>query len=341
MSRAVAGTPCQPDRRSGATLCCTGRRLLRLLAASWLALALPAAAATCTKLQRVADGVYLHAATSPLASRANGGRTGNSVVLVGRSGVTVIDPGPTLNAGRALTCGIRRLTRRPVVALIDTHPHPEQVLANGAFPGVPIYASRTTAETMQRRCTSCRARLEATIGQREMAGTEAVIPDRLIATATRIEPGGRPLLLLPLGDAHSHGDLAVIDETTGTLISGDLGNNATLPDLRDGNTAGWIAALRGLTERTDVQRVIPGFGPPTEPAALQRPLDYLQALQQFSEREVAAGEMMPPAGVPDVLRPFGGSEEMQLLNLQHVFREAEEGWWAKPSGPVPTADATH
>lgn len=334
MNRAalVAGTACQPAGRLGATLCSIGRGALRLLAASWLAFALPAAAAGCAKLQGVADGVYLLAAETPVASRANGGRSGNSVVLIGGSGVTVIDPGPTLTAGRALRCGIRRLTRLPVVALINTHPHPEQVLANSAFSGVPIYASRATAETMQRRCTSCRARLEATLGERQMAGTVAVIPDRLIVTETSLDLGGRALRLIPMGDAHSHGDLAVLDETNATLISGDLGNSATLPDLRDGSTTGGIAALQGLLDRPDVQRVIPGFGPPAPLSSLRQPLDYLLALQAFAEREVAVGEMMPPASVPEALRPFGGREETQLLNLQHAFREAEESWWAKEPG---------
>lgn len=300
-----------------------------------------ARAADCPTPQRIASGVYLLAAPSPAATPQNGGRTGNSVVLVGKSGITVIDPGPTLQAGRALRCGIEGLSRRPVVALVNTHPHPNQVLANGAFPGVVIYASRVTAETMRQRCASCRERLLKMIGATAMAGTEAVIPDQLIGRETRVVVGGRALRLLPLGDAHSHGDLAVFDEASGSLVSGDLGNSTVLPELIDGNTAGWIGALQQLLMLADVSRVIPGYGPPAALVSLEKPLHYLQTLRQFAEREVATGTMLPPASVPEGLRPFGGSEEAHLLNLQHAMREAEERWWLAAPGALPKADAGH
>jgi glyoxylase-like metal-dependent hydrolase (beta-lactamase superfamily II) len=311
----------------------------RSLAGGWLILGsfctllqASALAASCPAPQRISTGVYLLAAASPIASPQNGGRTGNSVILTGTSGITVIDPGPTLQAGRALLCGIRQVSSLPVVALINTHPHPNQVLANGAFPGAVIYASRTTAETMRQRCDACRERLQKAIGAAAMAGTSAVIPDRPIDQETRVAPGGRALSLLPLGDGHSHGDLAVIDHASATLISGDLGNSTVLPELIDGNTPGWIGALRKLLARQDVRRVIPGYGRPAALASLEKPLRYLQTLQQFAEREVAAGTMQPPATVPEVLRPFGGSAEAHLLNLQHVMREAEERWWSDGSG---------
>jgi len=300
----------------------------------------PALAADCAKPRRVAAGVYLLAAESPQATPQNGGRTGNSVILIGQRGITIIDPGPTRQAGRDLRCGLRRLSRLPVVALINTHPHPNQVLANGAFPGVAIYASRVTAETMRQRCASCRERLQKMIGAEAMAGTEAVIPDQPIDRETRVVIGGRALRLFPLGDAHSHGDLAVFDEASGSLVSGDLGNSTVLPELIDGNTPGWIGALQQLLARQDVRRVIPGYGPPAALGSLDQPLRYLQALQQFAEREVAAGTMVPPASVPEGLRRFGGKEEAHLLNLQHAMREAEERWWAADSGAPPQDAAT-
>lgn len=304
-------------------------RTARLGAALLLSLAAtPADAANCEKPQQVAPGVYLIAASSPEATPQNGGRGGNSVLLLGSRGVTVIDPGPSLKAGRALRCSLRRLTARPVVALINSHPHPKQVLANGAFPGVPIYASQEATEAMRERCAPCRERLAKQVGEDQMAGTVPHLPNHPIERPTALRPGGRALLLLPLGHAHSPGDLVVIDRASGTLISGDLGNSATLPVLTDGRLAGWISALRDLLERRDVATVIPGFGPPTPLGALNKPLDYLQRLRQYAEDQVGKGEMQAPNTVPDELRPFG-NEAAQLLNLQHAMREAEERWWVR------------
>lgn len=296
------------------------------------------AATNCESPKRIAEGVFLVSAKEAVATPQNGGRTRNSVFLIGPLGITIVDPGPTFRAGKSLRCSIKKVSGQPVVALINTHPHAQQVLANGAFPGTPIYASARTAETMRLRCPTCMQNLEKQIGTANMLGTLARIPDQLIAFESEISPGGRALQVLPMGDAHSRGDLAVLDLATKTLISGDLGNVSDLPELRDGNIDGWIVALKNLLGRGDIRIVIPGYGQPTIPSSLHLPLDYLQSLRQFTEGEIRKGEMLAPNKVPKTLRRYGGSETTQLLNLQHAMREAENRWWSDKPNTAPDLD---
>ena len=312
--------------------------MARGAAAVGLGLAVGSAAATagqaagpanCPPARTVASGVFVVEGAGGAPTRHNQGRVGNTVILVGDSGVVIVDPGPTRRSGRAIACSARRLSRQPIVAVINTHPHPENVLANGAFAGVPIYAASSAAEAMSERCRGCQERLARTLGNGAMAGTRALIPTVAVATATTVSPGGRALRLIPLGLAHSPGDLAVVDETTATLIGGDAATVAELPDLRDGKTAGAIAALEQL-QSLPAQRIVPGRGAAFEPAELARPLAYLRRLQAAADAAAEAGEW-PPRFVDDAdeSQRFARYHELHPLNLQHAFREAEATWWGR------------
>jgi glyoxylase-like metal-dependent hydrolase (beta-lactamase superfamily II) len=295
----------------------------------------------CPDLQAIADGVYVLPSRGTTPTPANRGRTGNSTILVGATGIVVVDPGPSLKAGRSLQCSITRVSRLPVVAVVNTHAHPQHALANAAFPGAAIHATSVTAGSMRERCPTCRERLAKSIGEAEMDGTEPVIPDHLTDTETTIEPGGRALHLLPLGRAHAQGDLAVIDVASGTLVAGDLANRAGIPEFADGSLAGAIAALRRLQARKDVRRVIPGQGAPYAVDGLAEPLRYLEALHEIAANEVAAGNMTPPARTPPALLRWGEDAQRHSLNLQHALREAEAEWWARPDNNLaPQPDGT-
>lgn len=288
----------------------------------------------CAALRPIAPGVYLWSGLVGEPTAENRGRTANAIALRGRTGWVVIDPGPSRQAGQALRCGLRRLAPLPVAALINTHPHPENVLANIAFPGVPIYASSEAAAAMRGRCARCFTRLRKAVGARALAGTRAVVPDREVAAVTEIAPGGRALRLLPLGTAHSPGDLAVLDRESGTLIAGDAGNPQRLPDLRDGQVAGAIAALATLREQP-ASRVVGSRGGPQDPAALAPPLAYLRTLWALAGEAVRTGEYALRAPMSEYAS-LGGHTEQHALNLQHAYREAEELWWREPQSPSET-----
>lgn len=299
-----------------------------------LVLAVGSAAATagpssCPPARTVASGVFVVEGAGGAPTRNNRGRVGNTVILIGDSGVVIVDPGPTHQSGGAIACSARRLSRLPVVAVINTHPHPENVLANDAFAGVPIYAASTAVEAMSERCLGCQERLARTLGKSTMAETRAVVPSVAVATATSVNPGGRSLRLIPLGLAHSPGDLAIIDETTATLIGGDAATISELPDLRDGTTAGAIAALEQL-QSLPVQRIVPGRGAAFAPTELARPLAYLRRVQAAATAAAEAGEW-PPQFADDAedTKGFARYRELHPLNLQHAFREAEAAWWGR------------
>lgn len=321
------------------------RWLVGLAAALCGALATPASAtapAACPAAEAIAPGVFLVPGSRDLPSPANAGQVVNRVFLIGSQGVVLIDPGPTPEAGEALRCTIGRVSALPIVAIIDTHPHPENVLAALVFPEVPIHATTSAAQAMARRCAACQERLAAQIGDERLAGLRPRLPDRLVTAQMTINLGGRQLELIPLGAAHSPGDLAVLDHSSGSLIGGDVVNVEELPDLHDGRVADWIAALRMLAALPGVTRIVPGRGRPASPQDLGSPLRYLDTLWSFARQRVEAPDgFVPPATLPIRLQSFAGDAGRHALNLQHALREAEELWWSHADNPPATPLASH
>lgn len=305
--------------------------ILWLISLAGAAVAVEPPRPDCPSALAVSEGVFLIGGTGGTPSRANRGRVANTAILVGRTGVIVVDPGPTRRSGQAVACTVRRLTRLPVVALINTHPHPENVLGNIAFGSQPIFAATDAAMAMGARCGHCQERLARALGRKTMRGTRAIIPDRRVSEAIDITLGGRSLRLLPLGNAHSPGDLTIVDKSTGTLIGGDVVTLSELPDLRDGTLRGWIGAIERLQSLPQLQRILPGRGAPFGPERLSLPLDYLRELHAAAKLAADSGEWPPRiARESEFAARFSRFAELHPLNLQHALREAEDDWLSEP-----------
>jgi len=237
----------------------------------------------------VAPGVYLLRGSGGEVGPDNRGRIGNAGFIVGPGGVLVIDSGVSRRHGQALLVAIRRVTPLPVRQLVLTHVRQEFLFGATAFQdaGAQIAMHPAAARLMAGRCEGCLKTLQRVLGNDEMQGTRVVKPDVLLGLdqpavwqlGTDI---GRPVRLLAYGkDGHSSGpgDLAVLDDTTGTLFAGGLLDAGSVPDVQDADAQGWreaLATLPGLP----LQRIVPGHGPvspPTLVAQIARYLDQLEA----------------------------------------------------------------
>ena len=138
----------------------------------------------------VASGVYAFIGAQEEVAPQNRGNVINSGFLVGHDEVIVIDTGPHATHGERILQAISRVTSKPVVLAINTHPHPENVLGNSAFArrGIPILAHSETIRAMRERCATCLENMRRQLCEL-MAGTEVVIPQRSVESSTVIEAG--------------------------------------------------------------------------------------------------------------------------------------------------------
>ena len=93
---------------------------------------------------KVADGVYV----------AIGYGIANSILLEGTDGVIVVDTMETAESAQEVLAEFRKLTDKPVKAVIYTHSHPDHIGGARVFTGgsedVPVYAHRDVIRNMEK-----------------------------------------------------------------------------------------------------------------------------------------------------------------------------------------------
>jgi glyoxylase-like metal-dependent hydrolase (beta-lactamase superfamily II) len=276
----------------------------------------------------IAPGVYAFIGDSEAVAPANHGIVANNGFIVGENGVTVIDTGSSYRYGRAMIEAIRKVTRLPVKLVIITHQAPEFVFGASAFRdnGVPILAHARAAQLIRERCSICLTNLRKTLGEDEMAGSRVTVPDQTVSGTTEIESGGRKLQLLHFGPASTPGDLAVLDTQTGVLFAGGLVSNGRIPELRNEQIPGWLAALENL-RALDPKTVVPGFGAPLRGDDIMQTGIYLRELDAAVKRAYKSGigltEAMHTVQVP-AFRNYKLYAIAQPQNVQRIYLQLEK-----------------
>lgn len=275
----------------------------------------------------VAPGVYVILGELAEPNAENRGRVANIGFILGTEGVTVIDSGASHAQGEAILAEVARVTAKPVRLLVNSHPHPQNVLGNSAFAarGIPILASAKTLAMMSERCPRCLDAITSSTGAANMAGTQIVLPGEVLSASETLQIGGRELRLLHLGHAHSEGDLAVLDVETGTLFSGDLVYNRQIPHLSESSLRGWLGALVQLQDEP-FSVLVPGRGRPGGRAELAKFASYLVELQAGVGAAYDDG-LTPDETLEHVRQPafadWEGYSTRHGRNVQHAYFELE------------------
>ncbi|MBQ0944814.1 MBL fold metallo-hydrolase [Ideonella sp. 4Y16] len=306
------------------------RRLLQWAAWSCLPpLAACAAAPVTTPGQalEVAPGVFMVPGTGGEVDPANRGRIGNAGFIVGPTGVVVIDSGVSARHGEALLASLRRITALPVRALLLTHVRQEFVFGATSFQhhGVPVWMHPAAARLMAARCDNCLKTLKRVLGEDEMAGSRVARPDRLLADLPAAEAElagliGRRLRLLVHGpEAHSSGpgDLAVLDESSGTLFAGGLMDAHTIPDVQDARPEGWRAALAAL-QALPLARIVPGHGPLAAPDLVAQTRRYLDQLDERIAVLLAQGTPLSDVAEAATLPEFADWDQADTIHRRNA-----------------------
>lgn len=216
----------------------------------------------------------------------------NSVVVEGRRGVLVVDPGITGAEMECLARDLRAMDRR-VVAGFATHPDWDHVLWHSAFGGAPRYGTSRCAGVMRE------VRSQADWRARVAEGLPPEIADDVplnlyglitgLPTGTTEIPWDGPRVCVVEHPAHSPGHAALVVEERGVLIAGDMLSDVFVPMLDDFGDRNdpleeYLVGLRelhGVTKRVDV--VVPGHGSVGRDdqvgARIERDLAYVHALR--------------------------------------------------------------
>ncbi|MFD1211063.1 MBL fold metallo-hydrolase [Arthrobacter sp. GCM10027362] len=192
----------------------------------------------------------------------------NAVVVQGRAGVLLIDPGVQDNEMACLADDLDELGQ-PVVAGFSTHPHWDHLLWHPRLGAAPRYGTARCAATVRARLADpgAKARLAELIPP-DIAGQ---IPLDLLGLLTGLPaetariPWDGPRVRIIEHQAHAPGHAALLIEERGVLVAGDMLSNVLIPLLDLNDTADpiedYLAALRLLEGAAgEAEVLVPGHG---------------------------------------------------------------------------------
>jgi quinoprotein relay system zinc metallohydrolase 2 len=276
----------------------------------------PAHAATAD-VTEVAPGVFVHQGRYEVQSPDNRGDIANASFVVGDDAVAVIDTSGSAVMGEELRDAIRAVTNKPIKYVINTHMHPDHVFGNAAFKqDNPSFVGHyKLARALGTRKDSYLTANEQMIGKDAFAGSEIILPTLAIKEPTKIDLGGRELLLEPQVTAHTDNDLIVTDTKTNTLFLGDLLFSVHVPTI-DGSITGWLGLLDEIGNRK-AARVVPGHGPKTMelPEAIEPEQRYLATIAADVREQIAEGKTLSEA---TKTAGFSEKDAWKLFDQYHV-----------------------
>jgi glyoxylase-like metal-dependent hydrolase (beta-lactamase superfamily II) len=265
-------------------------------------------------LRQVAEGVLVHQSEFCQS---------NAVVVQGRAGVLLIDPG-VLDGEMACLANDLRELGRPVVAGFSTHPHWDHLLWHAEFGAAPRYGTARCGATVRDRLSDAGAK--ARVAGMIPADIVDQVPLDLLGLLTALPaetariPWDGPQIRIVEHQAHASGHAALAIEERGVLVAGDMLSDVLIPILDLNGTVDpledYLCALRLFEDvAEDVDVVIPGHGSVGGTDQLRARIDqdraYVQALRDAS---VPADPRLDPAAT------FGsdwlpGLHERQLRGL--------------------------
>jgi uncharacterized sulfatase len=290
--------------------------------------------------QPVAKDVYVLVGKNEYFTPQNGGNVANAGFIVTTAGVVVIDTGPSKRYGEAMRAEVARITPQPVVAVFNTHHHPDHFLGNQAFAGVPLLALPVTVNTIHDDGSLLADNMYRLNGD-WMQGTEVRLPNRLFLDKNRDGEkqgwrtvGQHRLELLAL-TGHSGADLVLIDHSSGVIFAGDLLFHDRAATTPHAHLPHWLAALKVLEQRFATLRatsgqavLVPGHGQPSNNLRpMTQTAHYLDWLQTRLQHAAASGMDMPELlaePLPEAFRTLAVIDSEYPRSVGQLFPAQED-----------------
>jgi glyoxylase-like metal-dependent hydrolase (beta-lactamase superfamily II) len=253
--------------------------------------------------EKVHQNVYVMHGPVTEPNRENEGFMNNPAIIEGEKGLIIVDPGGNYNVGKKVLGEVEKVSRKPVVAIFNTHKHGDHWFANKAmvekYPKATIYADvHMIAEAKAGEAEKWYSILERMTGN--LKGTKAfAYPTKALKMGDRIEVDSEVFVVRHPQKAHTDTDLLIEHVNSGTLFLGDnvmVGRFGAFD--ASSSVIGNKELLEEIMKEKEMAYYIPGHGKSGKREIVVRPyLTYLTVITE--EMQKAYADEVEPYEVMD------------------------------------------
>lgn len=272
--------------------------------------------------QKVGKDLYVIHGPQGLPSVENQSFMNNPAWVITASGVVVIDPGSSVQAGRMVMQQLKKTTKKPVTHVFNTHVHGDHWLGNQAvlevWPKATIIGSPEMIRAAKNGADAFWLDLMSRMTEGFTDGTRAEIPTVEAADGQEFKIGGKTFRIHSSTDGHSKTDLMIEIVEDRVLFTGDNVLSRQVMNLRDGTFKGVMRE----TERAlaiNAKLYVPGHGKSGD--------------RKLVEEQKAWFDIL----VPEVRRMYDeGMNDFEMKPLLEEKLKAFKNWaeWDTNLGPM-------
>ncbi len=237
--------------------------------------------------KKMNDNVYIMHGPVVAPDKENRGFMNNPAVIVGKSGLIVIDPGGNYNVGKHVLAEIEKVSKKPILAVFNTHKHGDHWFANKAiiekYPKVVIYADeKMISEVKNGEAEKWYGILDKLTGG-NLKGTKAfAYPTKALHNGDKVTVDGEVFVVRHPKAAHTDTDLLIEHVNSKTLFLGDNVMKGRFGAFdASSSILGNIALLEALKKEKALKLYVPGHGLSGEKDETLDPyLHYLKVIEQ-------------------------------------------------------------
>ena len=215
---------------------------------------------------------------------ARGGTGSNDGIIVGKTGVIVVDAKTTVDSEKGVIAEIAKITPLTVNAAIITHSDGDHVNGLAAFPdGLTVIAQENCKKEMQASASS------------PNPAPQNRLPSKTYSRTDNLTVDGVNIHLYHWAPGHTSGDTVVYLPDAKIVFGGDL-LVTNRPDTgihleKHGSAAGWIENAKGMVA-LDADTYLTGHGDMMTKADVQKKLDFIQEKYNKIKTMVTQGKSL-------------------------------------------------
>lgn len=238
-------------------------------------------------LKKITDSVYSYTDVKGATPQNSFGA--NAGIVIGKDFLVAVDSLMTAQEAKRFIKDIKKVSKKPVKFLINTHYHLDHSLGNSEFAklGAVIIAQENDRQNMQKAGEGMlQYAKQMGLSDQDLKGTRVAYPTLTFKERVTLDLVNNKIEVLFIGPSHTTGSVLVYVPQEKVLFTGDILFTDFHPFLGEANIEGWIKVLDYIMAM-DVDKIIPGHGPVSSKKDVADLKNYLSVFDQKAKELTA------------------------------------------------------